>query len=236
MIFTLWMAVDAVRRSRNTNWLWIMLVFNPLGAVVYFFAEYLDGPTLLRRFTGQNTHRVTADDLRHAEAEVHRLDNVSAWLTYASALRARRQYGKAVEAAQRAVARSPSNVDAQYELALALIDSGKAADAMAPLEEVVSRDRSFDSEQALFLLARAHFERNDVAAARKALEEISGRSSRPEYLYQLASIQAQMGDREVAARTLQRIIQEAELVPPYLRGTVRPWVRKARGSLRKIGY
>jgi hypothetical protein len=46
---------------------------------------------------------------------------------------------------------------------------------------VVARNRSFDSEQALFLL-------------------------------------------------------ESELVPACLKGSVRPWVRKARTGLRKIGY
>jgi tetratricopeptide (TPR) repeat protein len=174
--------------------------------------------------------------LRHAEAEVHRLGNSANWLLYASALRARQQYPKAVEAAQNAVERDSRNLDAQYELAHALIDAGRPAEAAAPLELVLAKDRSFDREQALFLLGRAQAAGGDSQAARVTLEEVGSRSSRPEYLYELASLQGLAGDREPAARTLQRIIHEAELVPPYLQREVRPWVRKAQAGLRKLGY
>lgn len=234
-LLTVWMAVDAVRRGRNYYWLWIMIVFNPLGAIIYFFAEYLDGGSLLP-WTGQHMRKVTAADLRRAEADVHRLDNAATWLGYATALRARKEYHKAVEAAQKAVDRDPPNVDGQYELALALIDAKRSADAIGPLERVVAANRSFASEQALFLLGRAQLVNNDPEGARRSLEEVGSRSSRPEYLYELAALQAQLGDREAAARTLQRIIHESELVPAYLQSSVRPWVRKARGGLRKLGY
>ena len=234
-LITVWMAVDAVRRGRAQYWLWIMIVFNPLGAVIYFFAEYLDGSPLMR-WTGQHLPKVTAADLRRAEADVHRLDNTATWLAYATALRARKEHHKAVEAAQKAVDRDPSNVDAQYELALALVDAKRPTEAIGPLERVVARNRSFDSEQALFLLGRAQLANNDTEGARRSLEEVGSRSFRPEYLYELAALQAQVGERELAARTLQRIIHESELVPAYLKSSVRPWVRKARGGLRKMGY
>ena len=231
--FTVLMAVDAVRRGRAASWLWILLVFNPLGAVVYFFSEY-DGGML--HWRGQHLRKVTKADLRHAEAEVHRLGNSANWLLYASALRARQQYPKAVEAAQNAVERDSRNLDAQYELAHALFDAGRPAEAAAPLELVLAKNRSFDGEQALFLLGRAQAAGGDSQAARATLEEVGSRSSRPEYLYELASLQGLAGDREPAARTLQRIIHEAELVPPYLQREVRPWVRKAQAGLRKLGY
>lgn len=231
--FTVFMAVDAVRRGRSGTWLWILLVFNPIGAIVYFFSEY-DGGML--RWRGQHLRKVTAADLRHAEAEVHRLGNSANWLLYASALRARRQYPKAVEAAQNSVERDPRNVDAQYELALALFDAGRPGEAAAPLEQVLAKDRSFDREQALYLLAKAQIAQGDRQAALRTLEEVGSRSSRPEYLFELASLQGLAGDREPAARTLQRIIHEAELVPPYLQKEVRPWVSKAKAGLRKLGY
>jgi hypothetical protein len=231
--FTVLMAVDAVRRGRSGTWLWILLVFNPIGAIVYFFSEY-DGGML--RWRGQHLRKVTAADLRHAEAEVHRLGNSANWLLYASALRARSQYPKAVEAARNAVERDSKNVDAQYELALALFDAGHPVEAAAPLEQVLARDRSFDREQALFLLGKAQLAQGDSQAALRTLEEVGSRSSRPEYLFELASLQGLAGNREPAARTLQRIIHEAELVPPYLQREVRPWVRKAKAGLRKLGY
>jgi hypothetical protein len=48
-------------------------------------------------------------------------------------------------------------------------------------------------------------------------------------------VQARLGDRAAAAQNLQRIIAEAEAVPDYLKGNVRPWVRKAKRALQKMG-
>jgi tetratricopeptide (TPR) repeat protein len=234
-LFTVWMASDAVRRGRSQSWLWIMVFFNPLGAVFYFFTEYNEGG-LAFRWPGQHLRRVTAADLRHAEAEVHRLGNAASWLQYASALRARKQYAKSVEAARNAVARDAANVDGQYELARALFDAKRPGEAVEPLEQVLARDRSFDRENALYLLSQAQLARNEPQAARRSLEELGERSSRPEYLYALALQQGRDGDREAAGRTLQRIIHEAEIVPAYLQREFRPWVRKARSGLRKLWY
>lgn len=41
--FTLWMAVECVRRGQASPWLFVILVFPAIGAAVYFFAEVL-GP------------------------------------------------------------------------------------------------------------------------------------------------------------------------------------------------
>ena len=234
--FTIWMAVEAVRRGQAAGWLWLILVFGPIGAAVYFFSEYVDRP-LLGWGGGQGHGRhVSAGELRVAEAEVRRLDNAATWLGYASALRARKQYPRAVEAAQKAVERDPASVDTQYELAQALVAAGRGAEAIPPLQWVIAKNRSFDSEAALFALGRIQLTSGDIAGARSALEEVGSRSSRPEFLYELAIALARSGQRDEAARVLNRIISEAELVPPYLKRSVRPWVRKSRQGLRRLGF
>jgi len=230
--FTLWMAVEAVRRGHASRWLWIILLFGPLGAAVYFFSEYVNGGAI-----GRNTFRprkVTAADVRRAEVDVRRLDNSATWAEYASLLRARNDFAKAAEAAQRAVDRNPNDVNARYELGLALLGAARHAEAVPVLQAVVERDRSYDSDDALFALSRAQQGAGDLPAARASLEELSERRARPEILYDLAVVQGLLADRPAAARSLQRIIDEAELVPPYLQRDVRPWVRKARSALSKL--
>jgi len=39
--FSLWMAFEAIRRDQQSPWLWVMAIFWPVGAVVYFFSQYL---------------------------------------------------------------------------------------------------------------------------------------------------------------------------------------------------
>jgi hypothetical protein len=231
LAFTVWMAVEAVRRGQASGWLWIILVFGPLGAAVYFFSEYVD-----LRFARAGAHKVSAADLRMAEADVRRLDNSATWLAYASALRARKQYPAAVEAARRAVEHDAASLDAQYELAQALFATGRPTEAIGPLQRVVAVNRSFDSESALFALGRAQLAAGDVEGARASLEEVGTRTSRPEYLYELAALLARLERRDEAARVLQRIITEGELVPPYLKHSVRPWIRKSRQGLRRLGF
>jgi len=230
--FTLWMAVEAVRRGHASRWLWIILVFGPLGAAVYFFSEYLNGGTLGRIMI--RPRKVSAADVRRAEVEVKRLDNCAAWAEYASVLRARKDFAKAAEAAQRSVDRNPTDVNARYELGLALLGGARYVEAMAALRAVIERDRSYDSDDALLALSRAQHGAGDLPGARASLEELSERRARPEILYDLALVQGLMGDRAAAGRSLQKIIDEAELVPDYLQRDVRPWVRKAKSALAKL--
>jgi hypothetical protein len=230
--FTLWMAVEAVRRGHSSRWLWIILMFGPLGAAVYFFSEYI-GEGALTRITFR-PRKVTAADVRRAEVEVRRLDTAATWAEYASLLRARKDYAKAAEAAQRALDRKPTDVDARYELGLALLGANRYAEAVPALQAVVDHDRSYDSDDAILALGRAQHGAGDLKAARASLEELAERRARPEILYDLAVVQGLLADRAAAMRSLQRIVDEAELVPGYLQKDVRPWVRKARKALARL--
>ena len=230
--FTVWMAVEAVRRGQAGSWLWIILFFGPLGAAVYFFSEYLDHPW---RWGSAAGRKVTADDVRRAQADAKRLDTAATWSHLASLLRVRKEFAKAAEAAGKALERDPKGRDARYELGLALLGTGRPADAVPHLREVVATDRFFDTGDALFALAEAEKASGDLPRARADFEELSGRSGRPEILYALAEVQARLGDRESAAQSLRRIVEEADLVPGYLQRNVKPWVRKARRALKRMG-
>jgi len=232
MGFTVWMAVDAVRRGHAYGWLWIILFFGPMGAAVYFFMEYADG---LFRGPALQPRKVTAADLRAAEAEVRRLGNVSTWTAYAAALRGRGELTRAVDAARKALEFDAGSVDARYELGLALEGAHRPEEAKAELERVVAADRTLDSDNALFALARTQLACGLDQDARKTLEELAERRARPEVLYECAAVQARLGDRAAAAENLHRIVTEAEGVPDYLKKSVRPWVRKAKQALRKVG-
>ena len=232
MAFTVWMAVEAVRRGDASGWLWIILLFGPIGAAIYFFSEYADG-----LFGGPvvQPRKVTPADLSAAEADVKRLGNAATWTAYASALRGRRATAKAVDAARKALEHDPNNVEACYELGLSLEELGHHDEARAELERVVAADPTFDSDGALFALARAQQGSGQDGAARESLETLASRSARPEVLFECAAVQARFGDRAAAAQNLHRIIAEAEAVPDYLKGNVRPWVRKAKRALQKMG-
>src|ERR1043166_5209023 len=144
------MAVTAVRRGDASSWLWIILVFQPFGAIVYFFSHYLDMPSL--RWAG--ARRVTREDIRQAQADTRRLDSAANWAHLASLRRMRREYREAAEAGRRAVERDALNVDAQHELGLALLGLGRYAEAAKALEVVVAKDRNHNEEHTSELQSR----------------------------------------------------------------------------------
>jgi hypothetical protein len=227
--FTIWMAVECVRRGQAGSWLWIILMFGPVGAAVYFFSEYQP-----LRWRGSGGRKVTASDLRIAEADARRLDTAAAWGHLASLQRLRRDFPKAVAAAGRAVERDPQSIEAQSELGLAQLGARQPAAAIPALRAVVERDTYFQSGDALFALAEAERSIADYAAARGHYETLIERYARSEILYALAETQAHLGDRAAASQTLHRLLEEAEFVPEYMRHSVKPWVRKARRALAQM--
>ena len=230
--FTVWMAVEAIRRGQAGSWLWIILLFGPIGSAVYFFSEVLKAPSVGLRFRLQ---RVTAADERRAAAEVRRLDNAAAWSTYASILRARGRFAETVDAARQALARDPADTSAIYERGRGLLGSGRPQEAVGAFEEVLAKDRWFDTGDALLALAKSQEAAGDLPSARRTYEELSEKSSRPEVIFHLATLQADAGEREAAAKSYQRIIDEGEYVPDFHRRKVRPWVRRARQALERLG-
>jgi hypothetical protein len=229
--FTAWMAVETYRRDGVSLWLWVILILGPIGAAVYFFAEYAQ--SLFARPVFE-TREVTAADLRAAEADVAQAGNASTWTAYASALRGRRQLDKAIDAARKGLEHDPTHLEARYELGLALEEGGHHAEARATLEQVAATEDTFDSDRILFVLGKVQQACGDAAAARQSLETLAARSGNPEVLFECAVVQARLGDRAAAVENLQRIVTEAQEVPDYLEPNVRPWVRKAEQALQKL--
>ncbi|MGH9337387.1 MAG: tetratricopeptide repeat protein, partial [Vicinamibacteria bacterium] len=219
--FTLWMAVECVRRGNTSPWLWIILIFPTVGAAVYFFAEVLSP----RTFFSRGPRAASSREVNHLRAEVRRLDNSEAWTDYAHALRSRKRFPEALEAAEKACARDPENLRALYERGLAQSACEKFREAAVSLARVVERAPGHDSGEARFTLALAQEGNGDKVEARRTLESLARTTSLPKVLFRLASLQAEAGDTQKARETLERIVEESEYVPAYHRREMRPWVR-----------
>jgi len=228
--FTLWMAVECVRRGQTCQWLWVILLFPAIGAAVYFFAEVFDPPAFLWR----GPRPASTREVARLQSEVKRLDNGEAWTDYAHALRSRKRFPDALEAAEKAVARDPRSVRALYELGLSLLGCQKFAEASRSLARVVEEAPGHDSGEARYALAIAYEKSGDREGALRTLESLARTTSLPKVLFQLASLQAEAGDAEKARESLERIIDESEYVPSYHVREVRPWVRKARKALASL--
>jgi hypothetical protein len=228
--FTLWMAVECVRRGQASPWLWVILVFPAIGAAVYFFAEVFRPHAFFTR----GPRPASGREIARLESEVRRLDNGDAWTNYAHALRSRKRFVEALEAAESACARDGKSLRALYELGLAQMGCGKFAEAAESLARVVEEAPGHDSGDARYALGIAYEKSGDKERALRTLESLSRTTSLPKVLFELASLQAEAGKADEARESLQRIIDEAEYVPSYHEREVRPWVRKARKALSAL--
>lgn len=228
--FTLWMAVECIRRGQASPWLWVILVFPALGAAVYLFAEVLGPGALATR----GPRRASKREIARLHSETRRLDNSEAWTDYAQALRSRKRFPQALEAAEKATARDSESHRALYELGLSQMGCERFSEAARSLARLVARDPGHDSGEARYALAMSYEKSGDKESALRTLDSLARTTSLPKVLYSLASLQAEAGDRTGARESLERIINESEYVPVYHEREVRPWVRKARKALASL--
>jgi hypothetical protein len=230
--FTIATAVTCVRRGQANPWIWIILLFPPIGGAVYLFIEVLGAHS----FRGLANARVASKrELKVAQAEVTRLDNSEAWTNLAQALRSRKQFAEAREAAAFAVEREPTSWRAWSELGLAQMGLGNYENAATTLAKVVEIEPAHAAGDAAFALAVSLEKSGQKDEARRVLEKLARTSSLPRVLFSLASLQADAGQTSDARASLERIITEAEYVPSYHRREVRPWVRRAKKALASLG-
>src|SRR5262245_18065134 len=229
--FTIAMAVHAVKHGKAGSWLWIILLFGPIGSAIYLFSEVLDVPT---GFAHRGPRKVSTRDATRAEAEARRLDTAGAWSAAAALHRQRSEFTSAVAAGRGAVEKAPDDPEARYELGMGLLGVDQGKQAAEVLATLVEHDSKYASGDALWGLARAQEMAEDLAGARRSLELLTEQSARPEILFELASVQARLGDANAARANLNRIIEEAQLVPDDLQRSVRPWVKKAERTLKEI--
>ena len=229
--YTLAAAVHALRRGEAGQWLWIILVFGPIGATVYFVQALGSRPLDQLALYGK---RFSGREVELARQEVKRLDTGHAWREYAAALRQSGKPQDALAAARTAAEREPDALETHQELGLALLAAGQPAPAVGELQRVVDADPHWELGAALFSLARAQELSGDLVAARASLERLVERHSETQILWQLGSVQRNLGDHAAARATFQRLVDDAAYVPRYLRGKVAPWVRRARRELAKL--
>lgn len=230
-VYTVAVAALCLRRGDAGGWLWIVLVFGPVGATIYLVSQF---DSLVRPRTVR-APRPPAVRLRRAWTDAERLDTGAAWAECASLHGDRGRWVETTEAARRALAKEPDQIDALYDLGRALLARGEAAEARQAFERVVARRPDHGSGEALFALGRSLRGAGDFAAARARLEELAERSSRADFLFELATLQEQLGDRDAARATFRRIVDEFVFTPSFMRGRVRPWVWRARWRLWRLG-
>src|SRR5271157_5383837 len=145
--------VHFIRRRPDGYWLWIIIFFGGLGALIYIAAEVIPDAGLLRQ-----SFKVFPRRRRISELESAILDNPSAgnyeelgdlYLEEAKFTRARQCFDKSISA-------RTDSPDPFYKRGIAEIQLGDFEAAASDLERVVGQDSKYDFHRAPALLAHAY--------------------------------------------------------------------------------
>ena len=227
LIFTIAMCVHVVRTNRPLYWVWIMVITQGVGALIYFLAIVL--PELFAGKTARKLGSVARDtldpDRDYRNARLAHEDSP----TVANAIR--------LAAAAAALGR-PAEAEALYDQAArgvhaddptlllgranALIELSRAAEALPILQRLEAMPEG-RTPQVSLALGRAHEALGELAQAEAAYDYAAGRLPGMEALARYAAFLAHIGRRTEAQEQLAEIDRRIKRADPYFRKEARTW-------------
>jgi len=218
-----------VRRRPETYWLWIILMFGGVGALIYIVVEVIPDVGLLR-----GSFQVFPRRKRIKQLEGLVLDNPSIgnYEELGDLYLDDGQFARARECFDRVLAKSPS-IDPLYRRALCAIALNDFAAAAPDLERVVSEDPKYDYQRAAGLRAHVLAKLGQRDKADALFADVLQTSTLSETQYNYACFLLADGRRDDARDWAERILRKKATMPDYIRRRERPWFRKAKGLLKR---
>lgn len=222
--------VHFVRRRPDTYWLWIIIFFGPLGALVYIALEVVPDLGLLR-----GSFRVFPRRRRIRELERVILDNpaVGNLEELADLYLEDGQYQKARDLYDRVISPRTTSLDPCYRRGIAALELGDYPAAVADLGYVVTADARYDFHRAVGLLAHACAQAGDAARADAYFQQAIAISTLSETYCNYAAFLVKQGRLAEAREQAGRVLAKKPTMPGYLRRRERPWFRRAKTLLKQ---
>ena len=221
-----------VRRRPEGFWIFVIVMGGGVGAFIYILVEVIPDVVLLRGAVQVFPRRKR---IRYLEAAVLENPSVGNYEELGDLYLDDRQFAKARACFDRVISPRTEDADPFYRRGLAAMALGDHQAAVADLEQAVRIDPKYGYQRAAGLLAHelGQVGRTDEALAR--FEAVTQTSTLSETQYNYASLLAANGRTPEARDWAHRILAKKPTMPAYVRRTERPWFRKARGLLKRLG-
>lgn len=223
--------VHFIRRRPDFFWLWIILFFGWMGALIYIAVEVLPDAGLLRQ-----SFKVFPRRKRIHELEEIVLDNPSAgnYEELADLYLEEGKYAKARTAYDKSISTRTDSPDPFYRRAITAIHMGDFNAALPDLERVISQDPNYDFHRAAGLLAHVYANTGHQDKAEALFPQVTKISTLSETYYNYASFLAAQHREGEAREWAQRILAKRRTMPGYLKRRERPWFRRANALLSRL--
>ena len=236
LLFSIALCVHVVRTGREMYWMVIILMFQPLGGLVYAAAivlpEMLGGRTARRVGSAARQTLDPGRAYRTAKADYDNSPTVAHAMRLAAAAMALGQHAEAEtlyrEAAQGVHADDPTLLLGR---ANALIELGRFAEALPVLERLGENMDHGRTPQAALALGRVYEGLGRNAEADTAFDWAAGRLPGLEAYGRYAAFLAHTGRRAEAEDALAEIDRRIKSADPYFRREARAWRDLAASAL-----
>lgn len=231
--FLLWMAIWCVRKDPEWMvWLWIILIFQPLGAFIYFLARWLPGadlpqPDFARRFLRKG-------ELQKLEIAARQIGNAHQYIELGDALRETGQYEKALSAYSQALEKDERNLQALWGSGWVHFQCEDFHSAHERLSKVVELDPGYKFGDVSLLHSKTLVAMGQREAAIEHLQEHIRRWRHPEALYVLAQLYFAENCLDEAREQLQALIMDIDSSPAAIARKQMSWKGRARKLLKRI--
>ena len=224
MVFAIVLCVHAVRTHQPMFWLWIILVFQPLGGIVYLIAVL--GPELMGGRTARNLGKAASQaldpqrELREARAAYDDAPTVQNMARLAEALGAQGDWAEAeplyAQAARGLYEDDPALLLGRARALLELGRPAEALEALLPLGDALSAPTQL-------VAARAHHALGNMEAAGKLYAAAVARLSGFEGLARHAVYLADVGRTAEAKEIVDDLDRRAAKARDQFRREARFW-------------
>ncbi len=223
--------VHFARRRPESYWLYVILFGGFVGASAYIAVEVLPDAGLLRGvFLGFGRRS------RIQALETQIIDNPSAgnYEELGELCLEQRQYAKARDAFDKAIAARSDSPHAFYNRAKCYLGLDNFPGAIPDLEHVVGIDAKFDYHRAAGLLADAYARTGQLERAAPYFAEATQFSTTPETLYNYANFLRLQNRRDEAREWTQKLLAKKRTLPRYMQRVERPWFRKGKSLMKEL--
>jgi len=223
--------VHFFRRRGEYYWLFVIFFGGALGALVYMVVEVVPDFGLIGaafQSHGRKTRIHVVEGIIIDNPSVANLEELGE-LYFDE-----RQYAKARETFDRAIATRSDSPHSFYRRGFCALTLGDSAAAVPDLEVAVRADPKLDSYRAAMFLSQAYAQvgRNDDATTFFA--DVINYSSTPEALYSYAAFLKSQNKIEESREWIQRLFDKKRTLPHYMQRIERPWFAKGKALLAEL--
>ena len=232
-IFWVWMLLHCLKIEPDRFlWIWIILVLQGVGPLLYFLLRYLPStglrlPSSLSRWTrGQDVARLTAAAVQ--------IGNAHQFVQLGDMLRETGSYDKAAEAYDRALTKDAENLPALWGAAQVAYHNKRPIMIRNFTRRILDLDPQYKFGDVSLAYGRYLVDLGERDPAVEHLVHHIQRWRHPEALYLLAKLCVDRGDSSTARQHLESLLLDVSCSPTAIARRHGRWKIRAQQLLRKL--